>query len=276
LNEAEVPRILLLFRVGFLDIGWADIADIALVGLLIYELYKLLRGSVAARIFLGMLIIYALYLLVKAAGMELLTAILDQFIAVGAVAALIVFQPELRRFLLLLGKGTVFSSDFLGRIFSRTETGGQHEGLTAALEAARQLSQSHTGALMVFARSQELRYYVETGEELNAGLSRRLLVSIFFKNSPLHDGAAIISAGKILAARCILPVSERTDLPPYIGLRHRAAVGITELTDSLVLVVSEETGQLAVALEGKLETNLSITEVRARFNRYLLGMAEDK
>lgn len=259
-----------LFKIGFLDFGIIDVLDILLVGLLIYELYKLIRGSVASRIFLGILILYAIYQVVKALGMQLLTSILDQFMGVGMIAALILFQQEIRKFLLLLGKGGVFRNDFFAKVFAG-KTSGEEEvfSLQPAIDAAKTMSLQHTGGLIVFARSSELKFYAETGDAIDAVLSKRLLLAIFHKQSPLHDGSVIVANGRIKAARCILPVSDSQELAANLGLRHRAAIGVTEVTDAVVLVVSEERGQMAIAFNGRLETNLSSTEVRARLNHYL-------
>ena len=261
---------LLAFRIGFITLDWADAADIILVGLLIYELSRLVRGSVAGGVVLGGLILYMVYLLVKAAGMELLTTILDQFMGAGVIAAIILFQPELRKFLLNLAKGTAFRNDFgLRRLFTRRDDDDDGFVLQPALEAARSMSQSGTGALIVFGRRNDLKTYTETGDELDAILSKRLLTSIFNKTSPLHDGAVIVEDGRVRAARCILPVSETQELSASRGLRHRAALGLSEQTDAVVLIVSEQNGQISLAIAGKLEGNLSITEARARLRQEL-------
>lgn len=253
---------------------WLDVLDILLVWILLYQLYKLVRGSVAARIFAGIISIYLVYLIVRAAGMELLTSILDQFIGVGVIAALIVFQQEIRRFLLLIGKTTSFNESFFRNIFKRS---GQedHLNLIPIIEAAKSMAATNTGGLIVFAKGSELKFYAESGDELNAQISKRLLQSIFFKNSPLHDGAVIIASNRIKAARCILPVSEDRNLPANLGLRHRAALGMAEVTDAIILSVSEETGQLSLAYDGKLESNLTPQEVRDQIQDYLFDTDQE-
>ncbi len=261
---------LLAFRIGFMTLGWADAADIVLVGILMYELSRLVRGSVAGGILFGGFILYVVYLLVKAAGMELLGGILDQFMGVGVVAAIILFQPELRKFLLSLGQGTSLRTDFQwSRFFSIPEQADDSFALQPALDAARSLSQSHTGALIVFSRGSDLRAYASTGDEIDAKLSKRLLTSIFNKTSPLHDGAVIVQGSRVRAARCILPLSESQELPARRGMRHRAALGVTEQTDAVVLIVSEQDGQISLAIGGRLEANLSLTEMRARLKEEL-------
>lgn len=259
-----------LFSIGFLEIEWLDVIDILLVTILLYQLYKLLTGSVALKIFFGLLSVYLLYLVVKAAGMELLTIILGQFMGVGVLAAIILFQPEIRRFLLLIGKTTPFNNDkfFRGLPWRRGDA-SDRLSLTPFIEAAKSLASKNTGALIVFAKSSELKFYAESGDLIDAIVSKRLLVSIFNKTSPLHDGAVIIAGGRIKAARCILPVTENSDVPASMGLRHRAAIGLTEVTDSVVLVVSEETGQISLVRNGEVNRNLSTADLRAKLNHFL-------
>ncbi|MDQ3535008.1 MAG: diadenylate cyclase CdaA [Bacteroidota bacterium] len=259
-----------LFRVGFLEISWVDIIDITLVSILLYQVYKLMRGSVAVKIFLGFLSLYLIYLVVNAAEMELLSAILGQFMGVGVLAAIILFQQEIRKFLLLIGKTTIFNRDniFNGLPWRKNDQ-LRNVNVTPIIEAAKTLGGSNTGALIVFSKSSELRFYAESGDLIDAVISKRLLLSIFNKYSPLHDGAVIIYQGKIKAARCILPVTEQENLPAHFGLRHRAAIGMSEITDSLTIVVSEETGQLSAVKNGKIYHNLSTLELRKKINEYL-------
>ncbi|SDL77863.1 TIGR00159 family protein [Catalinimonas alkaloidigena] len=260
---------MLLFPIGFLEVTFVDVAEILLVGYLLYQLYKLMRGSVAIRIFIGIISIYLLYLIVKATGMELLTGILGQFIDVGVIAAIVVFQQEIRKFLMVIGKSTFFNNDFFLRSLLRRNANLTNLNLQPVLEAAKAMSGTNTGGLIVFAKSSELKFYAESGDILDAKLSKRLLLSIFYKNSPLHDGAVIIYNNQVKAARCILPVTENTEVPASLGLRHRAALGMSEATDSVVLIISEETGQMSLAFNGRLEHNLSITELRDKINHYL-------
>lgn len=259
-----------MIRIGFLEITWVDIADILLVSLLLYQLYKLMKGSIAVKIFLGLLSVYLMYLIVKALKMELLTAILGQFIGVGVIAAIILFQQEIRKFLLIIGKTTLFDSEKSVFKFPwNKKVKKDVVNLNPIIETAKILGGTNTGALIVFAKGSELKFYAESGDILDAEISKRLLIAIFQKNSPLHDGAVIISNGRIKAARCILPVSESDQLPASFGLRHRAAIGMTEVTDSVVLIVSEETGQISLAVNGQLESNLSKGELKAKLNSYL-------
>ncbi|WBO83820.1 diadenylate cyclase CdaA [Hymenobacter yonginensis] len=260
------------FSIGFLRIGWIDVVDVLLVTVLFYQLYKLLTGSVALKIFLGFMSIYLFYLVVKAAGMELLTSILGQFMSVGVLAGIILFQQEIRRFLLNIGKATAFERM---RMFPwrRDTDNAERLNVTPFVEAAKSLAGKQTGALIAFSLASDLKPFADTGDLIDAAVSKRLLLSIFNKTSPLHDGAVIISRGRIKAARCILPVSENPDVPAALGLRHRAAIGLTEVTDAVVLVVSEETGQISLVRGGEVFRNLAPADLRARLNEFLFDAA---
>ena len=246
--------------------------DILLVSLLLYRVYKLMEGSMAVKVFIGFLLLSLTHLIVRSAGMELLSAILGKFMEVGVLAAIILFQQEIRRFLSWIGGTTTLSgSELISRLLGYKKTNKTGVDITPVVEAAKALAGSNTGALIVFSNEDDLRFYKESGDLIDAVISKRILIAIFSKQSPLHDGGVIIYKGKIVAARSILPVTERQDLSPQLGLRHRAAIGMTEVTDTLVLVVSEETGQISVARNGILEGNLSIQETRAVINDYLQG-----
>ncbi|MDB5272421.1 MAG: Diadenylate cyclase [Chitinophagaceae bacterium] len=261
-----------LFFMGFLEVTWIDILDIILVSLLLYQVYRLLKGSVAVKIFLGVLLVYSVYLMVKVVGMHLLQRILGQFIGVGVIAAFILFQQEIRKFLMLIGKTTNFNSKtMLKEMFSKKEKESEEQfNINAIIESANILSSTKTGALIVFAKTSELKFYAESGDILDAELSKRLLIAIFQKYSPLHDGSVIIANNRIKAARCILPVSENEEIPAHLGLRHRAAIGITEVTDSVVLVVSEETGNTSLAYNGKIFPVLAKNDLKNKL-RVLLS-----
>lgn len=257
------------FAIGFLELRWIDILDILLVGYLVYQIYKLIKGSVAVKIFIGIISIYIIYKVVDSLGMQMLSGLLGQFVGVGGLAALILFQQEIRKILLLIGKSSFLTDDGIFRnIFS--SSGNQDTlKIQPVIEAAKVLSQTHSGGLIVLPRSTELKFYAETGEMIDALVSKQLLISIFLKNSPLHDGAVIIAKGRIKAARCILPVSENRDLPPNFGLRHRSALGLSELTDAVVLVISEETGQMSIAHDGILEHNLNTKDLNEKLSTML-------
>ncbi|MBD8490359.1 TIGR00159 family protein [Echinicola sp. CAU 1574] len=261
----------LLFKIGFLDVSIVNIIDITLVSVLIYQVYKLMRGSVAIKIFLGFLSLYLVYLVVNAAKMELLSIILGQFMGVGVIAAIILFAPEIRKFLLIIGKTSILSNEnVLQELLFWRKKGTMAFNITPIIEASKSLAGTSTGALLVISRNSELKFYAESGDLIDAVVSKRLLISIFNKYSPLHDGAVIIYNGKVKAARCILPVTEK-EVPAQFGLRHRAAIGMSEATDTLVLIVSEETGQVSMAKNGNILHNLSFQELREMLNSYLAG-----
>ncbi len=262
----------LLFSIGFLDIKWADILDIALVSLLLFSLYRLVKGTVALRILSGFLVLYLIFLVVQATRMELLTLILDKFMGVSVIAAIILFQQEIRKFLLIIGKSTDLNGlDFL-RFFRRNRLQPYELNVAVLIETMRALGASNTGALIVISRDVNLENYAETGDTIDALISKRLLIAIFNRNSPLHDGAVLIANGRLKAARCILPVSDNRNIPANMGLRHRAAIGMTEVTDTLVLIVSEETGQLSVARGGRVMHNLSPLDIRAQVDQYITAI----
>lgn len=256
--------------IGFLEIHWLDVLDISLVTILLYNLYKLIRGSVALKIFLGFLSVYLVFLIVKATEMALLAEILGQFMGVGVIAMIVLFQNEIKKFLLLIGKTTEFNQ-VVNRFMGSNKEEKEVMDVSPIMGAMKAMGGTNTGALIVVSRRENLQYYADTGDILDGRVSKRLLLSIFFKNSPLHDGAVIIYNKRIKAARCILPVSENQDIPASMGLRHRAAVGITEVTDAAVLLVSEETGQLSFVFKGRIGHNLSVQEIRKLLISYLKG-----
>jgi diadenylate cyclase len=258
-----------LFKIGFLEVGWVDFVDIALVSVLLYQVYKLIRGSIAMNIFLGILALYLVYLIVRAAEMELLATILGQFMGVGVLAMIILFQPEIRKFLLVIGRGTEFRENIFKTIANWRHQYHDDFDVNEVIEAVKSLKATKTGALIVFSRDTELKFYAQTGDALDATVNKRLLLSIFNKNSPLHDGAVIIYKGRIKAARCVLPVTENDHLPAHYGLRHRAAVGMSENTDTLILAISEETGRLILARNGKYLRLIKLKHVEKKILDYL-------
>ncbi|MBX2914193.1 MAG: diadenylate cyclase CdaA [Cyclobacteriaceae bacterium] len=258
------------FKIGFLEVTWVDLVDISLVAVLLYQVYKLIRGSIAVKIFLGILALYLIYLIVRAAQMELLATILGQFMGVGVLAMIILFQPEIRKFLLLIGRSTDLNRESIFKNLANWRN-EHHDDFDVheLIEAVKTLKATRTGALIVFSRDIELKFYAETGDALDAKVSKKLLLSIFNKNSPLHDGAIIIYKGRIKAARCVLPVSENDNLPSTFGLRHRSAMGMSEVTDTLLLAVSEETGRLILARNGKYLRGLKLKQVEQKILEYL-------
>lgn len=238
---------------NFLDFRITDFLDIVLVAILLYYIYKLVRGSVAINIFIGIVIVWALWKLTELLEMRMISSMVGGFMNIGIIALIIVFQQEIRKFLLMVGS-TNFASK---RNFLRHFKFLKQEGLTtelnvdAILGACEKMGTSRTGALIVIERNNSLDFVKSTGDKMNIEVTQPILESIFFKNSPLHDGAAVIANNFIVATRVILPVSNERSIPLRFGLRHRAAVGISEKTDALALVVSEETGTVSYIKNGE-------------------------
>ena len=260
---------ILAFQIGFLDINWKDILDILLVTILLTQVYKLMKGSVAIKVFVGFLAIYLIYLIVSALQMELLSTILGQFMGVGVLAVIILFQQEIRKFLLLVGRTNIFDDGkFFKNVRFWTQNGNvRRANITPIVEAVKSLAGSNTGALIVLSEDSPLKFYAESGDAMDSLLSKRLLMAIFNKYSPLHDGAVIIHKDRIVAARCILPVTEQ-DVPAQYGLRHRAGLGMSENTETFIIVVSEETGQISAMQNGEIMHNISAQELRKQINKY--------
>ncbi len=242
----------------FIQIRIVDIIDVVLVALLLYGLYRLLKGTAAISIFIGIVAIFLISQLVNALQMELLSSILGAFVSVGFIALIIIFQPEIRRFLFTIGAKTQTGENKMFHIFKRKS---RHISLDTdtICQACRAMSDIKQGALIVITRQNTLADIVMTGVTIEAEISKPLIENIFFKNSPLHDGAMIITDNKITAARCILPVTNNTDLPGHYGLRHRAAIGVSENNDCIVIVVSEETGAISLVKEGRITTLQPLT-----------------
>ncbi len=247
----------IILESGLLGIRFLDVVDVILVAVLLYFLYNFLKGTVAINIFFGIIAIYLLWKLVEVLEMKLLSEILGQFIGVGVIALIVVFQPEIRKFLLLLGTSTFARKKRSWFLFWKVDVSSNlSQYIDHIVKACQKMSTTKTGALIVIGRVNELKQTIETGEMLDAQISEHLIETIFFKNSPFHDGAVIIMDDRIRAARCILPVSKNAKLPTYYGLRHRAAIGITEQSDAIAIIVSEQTGAISFSVEGKLTTNL--------------------
>lgn len=234
------------------NFDFIDYVDVVLVALLLYYIYKLVKGTVAINIFIGIIIIYLAWKLTDFLEMELLTSIFGGFIKVGIIALIVVFQPEIRKFLLMVGS-TNFNRrrKFLKQLsFLKTETSDETD-VDAIISACNKMSMSKTGALIVFERNNNLDFLSQSGDEMNIKVTLPIIESIFFKNSPLHDGAIVVSNNVVKATRVILPVNNEKNIPQRFGLRHRAAIGVTEKTDALALVVSEETGHISYFKDGE-------------------------
>ena len=259
-------------HIGFLNIDFIDVVDVMLVAFLLYQIYRLIQGSIANKIFFGFIIVYAVYLLATAFGMELLSAILGQFMNVGVLALLIIFQQEIRRFLLMLGRSTSFQENaILKRFYTPKISKDKVSNLQAIIEATRTMAATHTGALIVIEKEDDLKKFIESGDEIDSQVSKRLLLTIFHKNSPLHDGAVIIKNSRLAAARCMLPISESGTISPTLGFRHRAAFGMSEQTDAAVIVVSEEKGEISFVSHGGIFRNMSTKDLESKLSEYLLN-----
>ena len=251
---------------GFLSFGWADVLDILMVAILIYFLIRSLRGdSTVLNIVLVLVFLLILQAVVSALNMRMMTALLGALLDVGVLAVIILFQPEIRHMLnrFAVQSGLARRS---GQLFNRLlgikeETLGSHSAEELG-EAVRAMSAEKTGALIVIQHKSSLEEYMDTGDRFEADINRRLIMNIFFKNSPLHDGAMIIVGDHIAAARCQLPMTNRTDIPAHYGMRHRAAIGLSEDTDADILVVSEETGNVSFVRGGEIHTVQDMKELR--------------
>ena len=254
---------------SFLKLTVIDGIDFLLVALIIYYIYNLIRGTIAVNIFIGFLLIYVLYFITKELQMKLLSGILSSFVSVGFIALIVVFQQEFRRFLLTIGKNISLKNRlWLKLMFGKENL--EKDNLTKIkpiVDACKTMKKTRTGALIVFVKYFDQDIFANSGEQMDAKISKRLLESIFQKHSPLHDGAVIISENKIKSASCILPLTENDKLPPQFGLRHRAGIGVTESSEATALIVSEETGEISYAQQGKVKMNVSFTELERLLNK---------
>jgi len=247
---------------AFIHFRFVDAIDIFFVAFLLYEVYFLVKGTAAFNIIIGMFIFYLVWVLIRVLNMELMSNILGQIVGVGVLALIVIFQQEIRKMFLMLGTRYNLNKAFsFENLFSSEKKEVSNLNLKDIILACESMSRSKTGALIALINKTELKEFVETGEKIDSNVSSALLQTIFFKNSPLHDGAVIIGNEKIIAARCVLPVTNKKLKNAELGLRHRAALGLSEATDAQVIVVSEETGQLAYAFNGHLHENVNPIEL---------------
>lgn len=254
--------------------GLKDIIDILLVAILLYQVYRLMKNTGTINIFLGVMIfVFLWFLIVKVLKLGLTGAILNQIVSVGAIALVILFQNEIRKFLLKLGSRQNWKFyKTIAKLIKGNTNKDIHQvfPVMKLVLACRNMSRTKTGALIVIERSNLLTEYIESGEQITADINTRLIENIFFKNSPLHDGAMIISNNEIVAAGAILPVSKNPNIPRHLGLRHRAAMGISEKTDALVVIVSEETGTISMAVDGAYRLNLTAEDLERNLTELLV------
>ena len=245
-----------------IDFGIKDIIDILLVALLLYYLYRVMKKSGTINIFVGILSIIGVWIVTSGIfEMKLTGTILDKFMNIGLIILVILFQDQIKRFLVDLGSQNKWRA--IRRLIFRQEEISEenHADITTIVYSCMNMSKTKTGALIVIQRKMPLTDYEKTGDEINANINVRLIENIFFKNSPLHDGAMIIAQHKITAAGCILPVSHDMNIPKSLGLRHRAALGMSQVTDALCIIVSEETGKISVAKDGELKVHVSTIDL---------------
>ncbi|MEZ4776810.1 MAG: diadenylate cyclase [Bacteroidia bacterium] len=258
-----------LFKIGFITVRLVDIIDISIVAFLLYKLYENLRGSLAVRVTSLIISVFLIWKLVDLLNFRLLGTILDEFLGLGAIAIVIIFAPEIRRFLSVISKNTLIDR-IMRQVTSRTESDSTYREVVEALKSLRA---SGNGALIILVGSNPLSEIQETGDRLDANITARLIYSIFQKESPLHDGAMILQNNRISAVRCILPISKNPKIDPELGLRHRSALGVTEISDSLAIVVSEERRELSIALEGELARNIDYQEIESAISKHFQQMA---
>ena len=253
---------------NFVDFRIIDVLDILIVAVLLFELYKLTKGTAAVKIFWVLALLFVIWEVVSYFHFTMLSALMGEIMSVGVLAIIILFQPEIRKFLLYIGDGRVMHF-FSERFAKQTKTSAYTEEIEAVKSSCRHMSATKTGALIIFARQTPLDEFLNTGEVIDAKPSAELLENIFFKNSPLHDGAVIIKDHRIAAARCILPVLKNRDLPQEVGLRHRSALGATEFTDAIAVVVSEQTGNISICHNGELTRDYTSSTLRQALEEML-------
>jgi uncharacterized protein (TIGR00159 family) len=256
---------------GFIKMSIMDVVDILLVALILYYIYKLIRGTQATNILAGVLVIYVSWIVARAFNMELMSGILGSVISVGLIALIIIFQAEIRKFLQTLGTNSQQAGPLaiVYKLLDPTKR-TKHENIDSVIDpivrACGDMSATYTGALIVIKQDGSLEDIISTGVVIDANIDSSLIRNIFFKNSPLHDGAMVIAGGRIVAAKCVLP-STKSNVPLSFGMRHRAAMGLCEESDAIVVVVSEETGAISVAQKGNIRRGLSETELKAELMR---------
>ncbi|MDI6400467.1 diadenylate cyclase CdaA [Balneolaceae bacterium ANBcel3] len=253
--------------IGFLEFGIKDLLETLAIAIVIVLLYRWIRGSFAIPVVIGLSIVFLVNGLVSLFGLTTINFLLRRMLDVGVIAVIIIFQPEIRKLLYNIGQNTS-----LYRFFDR---GGSFSVIEEVIEAVKSLSRSKTGALIVFSKGTALNDLVDSGVKIDAKVSSELLLTIFNKDTPLHDGAVIIRDNKIFAASAYLPISQNPSISSVFGTRHRAALGISEVNDVLVLVVSEETGRVSVAHNGSLTSGMTIQKLRYEMEKHL-GETKDE
>ena len=243
-----------------ISFGLKDVIDIFIIAVMLFYIYKMMKSSGTLSLFYGVLIFFVLWILASEIfDMRLTGSILDKFMGIGLIVLVVIFQDQIKRFLIDIGSHGRMK--YFKRLFKHGDVETRREDIMAVVYACMSMSKTKTGALVVYQRKIPLRNYEDTGDIIDADVNVRVIENIFFKNSPLHDGAMIIADNKIKSVGCILPVSHDMDIPKNLGLRHRAALGMSQATDAVCVVVSEETGNISVAMNGEFKIKLSAPEL---------------
>ncbi|MCQ2152981.1 MAG: diadenylate cyclase [Bacteroidales bacterium] len=256
---------------GFLHLSPIDVLDIVIVAVILFIFFRWMKGTAGMNIFIAIILVLVANILARALNMKMISSLLGAVLDVGAIAIIVIFQPEIRRFLYSLGRSAGTANGLLGKILPGQASGGvDNAAVSEIARACMEMGETKTGALIVLRRKEPLEDIISTGDTIDAEIRCRLIENIFFKNSPLHDGAMIIGGNRIVAARCTLPISERHDLPASFGMRHKAAVGLSEKCDAGIVIVSEQTGKISFASHG------TITEVKSETALKLLVSGEQQ
>ena len=268
---------MILSALSFLNMSFADILDIVVVAALIFVVIRWIRHSSAINVFIAIILLFVVRELALLLGMKMLSSLLGTVLDLGVLALVIIFQPDIRRFLFRIGSGAELNRSRWAKVYAFFGLKGDslgNDAISQIAEACNEMSEQKTGALIVLRRRGSLDYIMETGDRIDAKISKRLIMSIFFKNSPLHDGAVVIGGDKILAARCTLPITAKQDVPARFGMRHKSAIGMTEESDADVIVVSEETGGISFVRQGEVTAVHGINELKLLLGNS--GVKEDE
>lgn len=256
---------MLLWIFDFLKFSFTDALDILMVGLMIYIVFRWIRQTTAMNIFLAIFLLFIVGFVTENLNMKLMSGIMKIILNVGVIALIVIFQPEIRHFLNKIGGRDGIAGEgrkIIDKVLGRSVSSMGDDSTTELIEAVKVMAEQKTGALIVISRKDSLQQIIETGDIIDANISMRLILNLFFKNSPLHDGAVIFNGDRIVAARCTLPLTGKTNIPARFGMRHKAAIGVTEECDAAVIVVSEETGGVSFVKDGQVRPVKDIARLR--------------
>jgi len=256
---------MLLWTFGFLKFSITDALDILMVALMIFIVFRWIRQTTAMNIFLAIFLLFIIGFVTENLNMKLMSGIMKIILNVGVIALIVIFQPEIRHFLNKIGGRDGIAGEgrkIIDKVLGRSMSSMGDDSTTELIEAVKVMAEQKTGALIVISRKDSLQQIIETGDTIDANINMRLILNLFFKNSPLHDGAVIFNGDRIVAARCTLPLTGKTNIPARFGMRHKAAIGVTEECDAAVIVVSEETGGVSFVKDGQIREVKDITKLR--------------